>query len=185
MQAVRFSPQPSSFSAFCSRVSPLEETPSIFSPETDLHAVALLRLLPLPPSVPQLGIRLLQAPLGDFPECLDLVPLQLEVAPLLPLSVQLLSQADDVYSFVLVGVSLFSVFGEVSQGYDPQKHQSSTNNDTNRTCWCWAAGRSLTDPRTTRWPSLASLDLVVLDGWPICDRSANDTLAEPRFAGLA
>lgn len=63
---------------------------------SDLHSVALLRLLPLPLPVPQLGLRLLQAPLGDFPECLDPVPLQLEVAPLLPLSVQLLSEADDV-----------------------------------------------------------------------------------------
>ncbi len=63
---------------------------------SDLHSVALLRLLSLPVSVPQLGLRLLQVPLGDFPEGLDLVPLQLEVAPLLPLSVQLLSEADYV-----------------------------------------------------------------------------------------
>lgn len=63
---------------------------------SDLHSVALLRLLSFPLSVPQLGLRLLQAPLGDFPECMDLVPLQLEVAPLLPFPVQLLSEANDV-----------------------------------------------------------------------------------------
>lgn len=63
---------------------------------SDLHSVALLRLLSFPLSVPQLGLRLLQAPLGDFPECVDLVPLQLEVAPLLPFPVQLLSEANDV-----------------------------------------------------------------------------------------
>ncbi|TNN25612.1 hypothetical protein EYF80_064257 [Liparis tanakae] len=63
---------------------------------SNLHLVALLRLGSLPAPVPQLGLLLLQAPLGDFPECLDLVPLQLEVAPLLPLAVQLLPQADDV-----------------------------------------------------------------------------------------
>lgn len=69
---------------------------SVCAAHSDLHSVAFLRLLPLPLPVPQLGLRLLQAPLGDFPECLDPVPLQLEVAPLLPLSVQLLSEADDV-----------------------------------------------------------------------------------------
>lgn len=61
---------------------------------SDLHPVALLCLLFLSVPVPQLGLRLLQAPLGDFPEGPDLVPLQLEVAPLLPLSVQLLSEAN-------------------------------------------------------------------------------------------
>lgn len=62
----------------------------------DLHPVALLGLLPLPAAVPQLGLGLLQVPLGHLPEGLDLVPLQLEVAPLLSLPVQLLSEADDV-----------------------------------------------------------------------------------------
>lgn len=62
----------------------------------DLHPVLLLRLLTLSLPVSQLRLCLLQVPLADFPECPDLVPLQLEVALLLTLPVQLLPQPDDV-----------------------------------------------------------------------------------------
>lgn len=58
--------------------------------------MALFCLLFLPLLVPQLSIGLLQAPLGDFPEFSNLVSLQLEETLLLTLSVQLLSEANDV-----------------------------------------------------------------------------------------
>lgn len=58
--------------------------------------MALLSLISLPAPVPQLGLRLVQVPLGDLPEGLDLVSLQLEVALLLLLAVQLLPEVDDV-----------------------------------------------------------------------------------------
>lgn len=61
-----------------------------------LHSVALLSLLILPGAVPQLCLYLLLLPLADLPHGMELIPLQLEVAPLLPFSVQLLSEADDV-----------------------------------------------------------------------------------------
>lgn len=59
--------------------------------------MALLSLISLPAPVPQLGLRLVQVPLGDLPEGLDLVSLQLEVALLLLLAVQLLPEVDDVF----------------------------------------------------------------------------------------
>lgn len=62
----------------------------------DLLSPALLRLFSLLLPPPQLGFGLLQLPLRDFPECLDLFPLQLEALPLLALSVQLPSEPDDV-----------------------------------------------------------------------------------------
>lgn len=62
----------------------------------DLHLVPLLGFLHLPVFVPQLSLLLLQLPPRDLPEGVDLVPLQLEVVALFPLSVQLLPDAGDV-----------------------------------------------------------------------------------------
>lgn len=62
----------------------------------DLHLVPLFGLLHLPVFVPQLSLLLLQLPPGDLPEGVDLVPLQLEVVALLPLTVQFLADAANV-----------------------------------------------------------------------------------------
>lgn len=61
-----------------------------------LDTVALRGLVPLPDAVPQLRLRLLQPPPGDFPKAADLIALQLEVAPLLALPVQLFPQPHHV-----------------------------------------------------------------------------------------
>ena len=69
----------------------------------DLDLVALLAVLHLAVLVAQLGLLLLKLTLGDLPERVHLVALQLKVVALLALAVQLLAYVHDVLLELLFG----------------------------------------------------------------------------------
>ena len=62
----------------------------------DFYLMSLLSILHLTIFVAKLSFLFFQLSLCDLPECVDLVTLQLEVVPLLSLTVQLFSQSGDV-----------------------------------------------------------------------------------------